>query len=481
MHDIKPIDFLSQEAQKQKSKKEIQQFHKPSRNFFTIKKIVPILIVVIVFLSLAYSTRAVISSDVIAEQFGNTSVIEQLKHLVSSENKLIEGEEDGRINILLLGIGGEGHEGGNLTDTIMVASIDTINKKMGLLSIPRDLVVPIKDIGWQKVNSAHAYGIAIDPKEKPQSGSLLAKQTIEEISGLNIHYYVKIDFEGFVKIIDALGGIRVEVTTAFTDNEYPNENFGYEPVHFDTGWQNLSGDRALKYVRSRHGTAGEGSDFARARRQQQILKALQARILAMSTLLNPNKILTISEIIGKHIETNMEIWQLLRLYDIAGEIDLTKLNQTVLSPEAGGLLMVDQTEEGSYLLRPRMGFSDFSEIKLAAQNIIKENTPKEEKQEIKQNNSYLRIIVQNGTNHPGLAAKTADKLRNLSFDIANISNAQQRGYEKTVIYNLSDKELSSDIQKIKEALRANISPNLPEFIIPDNDADLLIIIGEDNV
>ncbi|MBU2575988.1 LCP family protein [Patescibacteria group bacterium] len=461
MHNRQQIDFLSQEAQKQK-----------------IKKIVPTLIVFIIFLSLIYTTRAVISSDVIAEQFGNTSVINQLKHLVSSENKSIKGEEDGRINILLLGIGGENHDGGNLTDTIMIASIDQVDKKMGLLSIPRDLIVPIKDVGWQKINAAHAYGIALDAEKRPQSGSLLAKHTIERISGLDIHYYVKIDFEGFVKIIDALGGIRVEVPASFTDYEYPDENFGYESVHFDEGWQNLSGDEALKYVRSRHGTAGEGSDFARARRQQQILKALQARVLAMSTLLNPNKILAISEIIGKHIETNMEIWELFRLYDIGGEIDLKNLNQIVLNAEAGGLLMVDQTEEGSYLLRPRMGADDFSEIKLAAQNIIKQGAISEKNNE--QKDSFLRVIIQNGTNHEGLAARTADKLRKLSFDIANISNAQQRGYEKTVIYNLSDQELSNDMLKIKEALNANISSNIPEFITPV-DADLLIIVGEDNV
>jgi len=477
MQKSKHIDFLSKETYK---KDQIQQFCRPSKSFFTAKKIIPIMIVFVLFLAFTYTTRAVISSDTISEQFGNVSVVEQLKHLASAEDRMIQGQEQGRINILLLGIGGENHEGGNLTDTIIVASIDNKNNKLGMLSIPRDLVVPIEGVGWQKINAAHAYGIALDKNKKPQSGSTLATKTIESVTNLPIHYYIKIDFDGFVKIINALGGIRVEVPASFTDYEYPDENYGYEPVHFDAGWQNLSGDEALKYVRSRHGTSGEGSDFARALRQQQIIAALQARVLAMSTLLNPNKILAIADIIGKHVETNMQIWELMRLYDISKSVDLQNINHIVLDTSKSGLLVVDQNEEGTYLLRPSLGATDFSQIQQTAQNLVSENIQTNPIKTTEKNiETKLKVAIQNGTDHEGLAAQTADKIRNLSIVISDISNASQKGYEKTVIYALSENAMEQ-AQKIREILNANISPTIPEFLKKEN-VDVIIIVGEDNV
>lgn len=463
MHNREQIDFLPNNR----------------ANIFTFKKIAPTIIVLIILLGIAYTTRAVISSNDIAQQFGDTTVFEQLKHLVSSEDRKIAGEEDNRINILLLGIGGKNHDGGQLTDTIIVASIDPEQNKMGLLSIPRDLVVPIKGVGWQKINAAHAYGIAMDEYERPKAGSQLSVKTVEAITGIKMHYYFKLDFAGFEKIVNALGGIRVEVPISFTDYEYPDENYGYQEVHFSEGWQNLNGEDALKYVRSRHGSAGEGSDFARAKRQQQILSALQARALALSTLLNPNKIISVAEIIGDHIETNMEIWELFRLYNMGHEINIQNIDQVVLNTSEQGLLAIDQDEDGAYLLRPRIGYGNFSEIKLAAENLIQQTNQNAIKQAPESENR-LRVVVQNGTMHQGLAAATADILKGLSFNIMNISNAKQKGYEKTVIYQLSGNVMADDMQIIRQTLKANIAPSIPEFLdLPD--ADVLIIVGEDNV
>jgi len=457
----------------------VQKFSSPEKRkkFFRWQTTAPTVLAFLLVLSLAYTTKAVISSNDLAQQLGSASVFEQLKHLATAGDRPLAGESEERINILLLGIGGEKHEGGQLTDTMIIASIDPKNHKLALLSIPRDLVVHIPNVGWQKINAAHAYGAAQEPDTKG-AGAARARRTVENITGLTLHYYIKLDFEGFTKTVDALGGVRVDVPVAFTDYSYPDENYGYEPVHFDAGWQNLDGERALEYVRSRHGTAEQGTDFARANRQQQVLEALLARAGALSTLLNPNKLLALSDIVGTHIETDMELWQLLRLYELGKSIRPETMTQVVLSNDPGGLLVADTNVEGSYLLRPRAGEGDFSEIQNLAQALLGGDaalSPIQYNQ-----NKEVRIAIQNGTLHEGLAAQTSQKLQVFSYTITQVANASRRDFERTVIYRLTDKTTEEDMQFIRQTLNANVAPLLPEFA-QGIDADVLIILGEDNV
>jgi len=469
------IDFLRQLSSQTEGF--INEFApKGSKRFFTWGRTVALAFSFMIVLGLAYSTKAVISTSTIAEQFGNATVFDQIRHLVANDDKPLAGELDGRINVLLLGIGGIGHEGGQLTDTIMLASIDPVTKRMGLLSIPRDLVVPIEGLGWQKINAAHAYGAAWDTETKG-AGARLARQTIAAIIGMPIHYYVKLDFAGFEKIINALGGVRIYVPNEFTDYQYPDENYGYEPVHFEQGWHNFDGAAALKYARSRHGTNSEGNDFARARRQQELLRALQARVLALSTLLNPNKLLSLADIVSQHVETDMEIWESIRLLEIGKNISPDNINQMVLSPEEKGLLATDTDENGAYLLRPRAGADNFSEIATLSQHLLDQDpyasfTPPETA-------PLLRLAVYNGTTYPGLAAYTAGKLRAFAYEIIETNNAIRRDFERTVIYPLND-VAADNIQFIREKLNANVGPELPKFITPP-DADVLIIVGKDNI
>lgn len=172
-----------------------------------------------------------------------------------------------RTNILILGVGGGSHEGGDLTDTMMVVSLDNTKKTLAMISVPRDIW---SDTLKDKVNSAYHYGKL-----------LMAKVTVEDVLGIPIHYAVVLDFSGFQNVIDEVGGIEVNVPTAFTDKEYPCETDTcvYETVHFDAGPQHMDGARALIYARSRHAEGDEGSDFARSRRQQEIMLALKNRVM----------------------------------------------------------------------------------------------------------------------------------------------------------------------------------------------------------
>lgn len=223
---------------------------------------------------------------------------------------------DGRTNILLLGIGGGAHAGADLTDTILVVSLDTKEKSMAMISVPRDLW---SDTLKDKVNSSYHYG-----EEKKAGGGLtIVKVVVEDMVGLPIHYVLLIDFSGFESIIDIVGGITVNVPTAFTDPEFPiagkeddlcdgDPEFAcrYETVTFDQGPQHMDGEQALTYVRSRHAEGDEGSDFARGRRQQEVLVALTETLKNPLTWLSPSRAFTLFEAFDRATTTDMRVGEL---------------------------------------------------------------------------------------------------------------------------------------------------------------------------
>ena len=195
----------------------------------------------------------------------------QIKQFAENRNKTLEGEKDDRINILIMGMGGKYHEGSYLTDTIMIASIKPSTKQVSLVSLPRDLQVEIPGYGWRKINNANAFGEI----NNEGYGAELARQVVEKSFDMDIHYYIRIDFTGFEEIVDSLNGIDVMVDSAFTDYQYPTEDKKYQIVSFRAGPQTMYGEEALKYARSRHsGMNGEGSDFARSKRQQKNINGL---------------------------------------------------------------------------------------------------------------------------------------------------------------------------------------------------------------
>lgn len=221
-----------------------------------------------------------------------------------------------RTNVLLLGSGGGTHEGPDLTDTMMVLSIDRKNNSVALISIPRDTW---SDTLKDKINSAYHYG----EEKKKGGGMLLSKVVVEDIIGMPINYGLLIDFSGFKKIIDLIGGVDVNVTRAFTDKDYPiagkekdtcpgdpTNRCVYETVHFDAGVQHMDGERALKYVRSRHAEGEEGSDFARGRRQQEIIIALKNKLIHPSLWVTKERLVELPKILGDATDTDMNFGEL---------------------------------------------------------------------------------------------------------------------------------------------------------------------------
>jgi len=269
--------------------------------------------------------------------------------------------QDERVNVLILGKGGEGHAGGDLTDTIILSSISMTGKTADLISIPRDVWVP--EIR-AKVNSAYYWG-----NKKPEFGGgiVFAKKNIEVISGLPINYALVLDSSSFKDIINALGGVNIDVASSFTDSLYPIEGkendlcdgdkefkCRYETIHFEKGETYMDGTEALKFVRSRNGDNGENTDIAREARQQKIISAIKNKILSKSTLLNPFKMIEVWNVVKSYVETDMDLPSMIVLGKKIIEIDGNMVTSTI--PE--GILInppKSQKYDYQYVFVPKSG------------------------------------------------------------------------------------------------------------------------------
>lgn len=400
--------------------------------------------------------------------------ISKITQMVFSREYQLKGYSDDRINILLLGIGGVGHDGPFLTDTIMIASLKPSTGEIATISIPRDLGVEIPGKGLNKINYAGAFG---ETKESG-TGAAFAAKIIEETFNLKIHYYARVDFKAFSEIIDELGGIKINVEKSFTDEMYPTKNGGYQTVSFKAGPQTMDGETALKFVRSRHGNNGEGSDFARARRQQKAIFALKEKTLTFSTLVNPIKINNIRKTLADNIATNLEFSDMMSFFKLMRELKVPNISTTVLDDSVNGYLQSSITETGSFILLPKTG--NFSEINNLVANIfektpVKDDTPKQSTIAL----PPAKIEVQNGTWVAGLAARMGKRLEDKDFVVTAVGNTETKPMPTSGIYKLNADAPFEVMQSLQKELRIPIRQTLPDNVTATSTADILVLLGED--
>lgn len=421
------------------------------------------------------------------------SIFETVKNFIFKPDKILEGQEEDRINILLLGIGGPGHDGPFLSDTNILVSIKPSTKEVALISVPRDLGVRIDGHGTMKINHANAFGEA----EKAGGGGDYARKIFEETFQQKIPYYIRVDFKAFEEIINEVGGVTVDVPRTFTDSAFPGPNFSYITVHFDAGVQTLDGQRALIFARSRHGNNNEGSDFSRARRQQMILEALKSKMLSAGTYTNPTKLQSIYGSLKNHVSTNMNFAQLAYLASMAKDIEGSK--SLVLDNSANGFLVSTTGESGAFLLSPKTG--NFDKINEAISLVFDTVSPSGAiemvgpaiKEPALSTSSSLKIEIQNGTWIPGLAARIEKKLADKGMNIITIGNSLKRPIPQTTIYVLSPGAEPLQVKSISKTLEAANTPTIPDWLKEDydnpltsedergmkynKDADVLVILG----
>ena len=332
----------------------------------------------------------------------------------------LRGEGDGRINILLIGVGGESHVSGSLADSIILASIDPFSKNVAMLSIPRDLYLEIPGYGYSKINAAHAYGEEYD---YPGGGPALLKETVSSALGVPIHYFTRVDFTGFQEGIDTVGGIDVKVEEAIDDYSYPDEGMnGYKHFYLPAGEHHMDGALALKYARSRYTT----SDFDRSKRQQKIIMAFKDKALSLGTLANPLKLNELMGNFGNHVQTDLQVNEIMKLAEIAREVSADKVATANLDASPDNYLVFSEMY-GASVLVPKSG--DFTDIKRYVRSILVDGFIKDEQ---------ARIAVLNGTDRAGLANDVNELLRSYGYNVTKVDNAPSQDYTQTVIYDYTN-------------------------------------------
>jgi LCP family protein required for cell wall assembly len=392
---------------------------------------------------------------------------------VVSRIDLPDWEKKERVTILLLGIDKrEGEHGPWRTDTMILGTIDPESKTAGILSIPRDLWVPIPGYGESRVNSANFIG---DRDKYPGGGPALAKKTVEYNLGVPIHYYVLLDFDGFEKIIDTIGGVDVNVERTLHDERYPDPSPDdpdrVRTIHFDAGLQHMDGKAALEYARSRLST----SDFDRSHRQMQIILAVREKALRLNLIPRvPELMVTMADI----VQTDLQPGNIITLARLGGEIEQENLQFAIIDHT---MTVEHVTPSGAQVLLPIR-----EKIRPVVEELFTSPTPPtpptaqpeivtvEEINRLAQEGA--KIVVQNGTPTANLAAQTAAFLKEQGYHVVEFSDADRFDYPQSIIIDYTGKEYT--IQNL--AVLFNVTPeNIRRSLNLKSEVDIRLIIGQD--
>lgn len=405
------------------------------------------------------------------------------------------------INILLLGYAGGNHEGTYLTDSMIVVHLDLKQKKATLISLPRDVWVNLPLSGesgsYWKINVAYAIGR--DDRNYPgkpeqfkgeAGGGALAKHAVEKITGLALDRFVAVDFKGFEKAIDLLGGIDVKIEKTFVDNEYPVSGLEtdlcgrtpeelpqlleiatisavqafpcrFETLRFDAGIKRLDGATALKFVRSRHAIE-DGSDFARASRQRNLLAAVKEKVVSLDFV---TKALPTLEILKNNFRTDFSLDDLKSFASHTNELNSFSINN--LSLTIDNVLSYGRSADGQYILLPDTDQVDHWQ---PIHQWLSQKLNSGEK------NLTPIIKVENGSRIPGLADLATHRLRSQSFIVTAPETTNLRNQKVTQI-TVFDPNLDENILgKIKNEFG---TLEILTRIRQNETYDVLVTLGQD--
>ncbi|MEO7364340.1 MAG: LCP family protein [Candidatus Saccharimonadales bacterium] len=386
---------------------------------------------------------------------------------------LLKGEGDGRINILLLGRGGGGHTAPDLTDTMMLVSIDPVNHTQSLLSVPRDLWVKAPNAGSMKINAAWETGEfkylgkvkpgSTDPKAI-QAGFDLVDQTVEAVLGVPIHYNIIVDFGAFEQAIGTVGGVAVNVPADLVDPSMAWENSN-NPVLAKAGLQTFDGSKALMYVRSRH----TSSDFARSERQRAVLLALKSKVQTLGTLSNPLKISQLLNDFGDNVSSDLSINDASRLYSITSAIDDAATSSIGLADKPNDYITTGSLN-GQSIALPTSGLNDYAAIQKYVRSQLKDGFI------LKENAS---VMVYNGTTLPGVATAAASTLISYGYNVVGAANTPNTGWTQTTLIDYSGGSAKYTRNYLEQRFKVKAVTKSPDSSIASNGAKFVIIIGSD--
>jgi len=422
--------------------------------------------------------------------------------------KQLAVDHAGRTNILLIGTGGGEHDGPNLTDTMIVASLNHDTNSVALLSVPRDLYVVAPKIGGTKINGIYDYALKsqldFDSTVAPTSYELreamfALRETIERVTGVELQYHVKVDFQGFEEMVDLVGGVEVDVPYNFLDRAYPDGNYGYETFFLRKGLQTLDGETALKYARSRHST----NDFDRASRQHVLMKAVLEKALSKEILMNPSQLRRMFLTLSSNISTDLDWREILRMSDFARKLSSDAIASVVLHD--------DPSRTGGLLYSPNRAY--FNGLAVLLPQGASPSNPSYYKNIQFFSNMYFNspiyfsnppeVLVLNGTTSSngrvaGVAGQAREELMQHGLDLVHLGDAP-KGFsaDTTTYYFLSDDGKDAYAENLELFIPGDLltyEPVVEEGALPtaiadssldemlteaSEEYDVVIIIGDD--
>ncbi len=370
-----------------------------------------------------------------------------------------------RVNVLFLGVDRRANEPGPWrTDTMIVLSVDPTTKTASMLSIPRDLWVTIPDYNFdERINSAHVYG---DNLEYPGGGPELAKKTVQYNLGIPIHYYARLDFAGFIKIIDAIGGIEIDVPREIVDYQYPTEDYRTTTLRIKAGRQPMDGDLALKYARTRH----DSNDIDRGRRQQQVIMAVFDKVLSLDFPVSriPEQL----RILGDSFQTDMDLEAMYAIAQVVRQIPRDGIRSAVIDDT---MVIGWKTPQGWEVLVPQR-----ESIRTLVDELFPSPTPQVPLGPLGEVDSLAkeaaRVEIQNGTETAGLASRVSTNLRSQGYNIVGYGNADRFDYHETIILCYVEKRYT--LASLQEELGVP-DTHVVRQTIPNPEVDLRVILGTD--
>lgn len=363
----------------------------------------------------------------------------------------LNGESTGRVNILLAGYQGNASDEGPLTDSIMVVSIDTQNNTAFTMSIPRDLWVNVPGIGHEKVNAANT-NTSFNQAGYFSGGMGQLQQVVEQKLGIPINYYALIDYTAFEDAVNAVGGITVNIQSPDPRGLYdPNvDKVHGGPLKLPNGPVTLNGLSALALALARgdspYAYGFPTSDINRTAHQRQMLIALEQKATTAGVLSDPLAISKLVNTLGNNVTTNLTLPDVVRVAQLVKKVNPANIQSYGLS--YGGtspLLMSYAAPDGEDALIPKAGVDNFSQIQQYYQRLTSNNPVVKE---------GATVVVLNGSNAIGIAAKEAAILKSKGFNVITAADASTE-YPTSMVVNLSGGKMPASLQALQATFTSN--------------------------
>jgi len=381
----------------------------------------------------------------------------------------LAGEDDGRVNILLAGNSADdpGHGGSDLTDSLMILSLNTKTNQAFILSIPRDLWVSIPGHGYHKINTAYTYG-----------GMDTVKAVVQQTFDVKINYYTLVNYTAFRDLVNAVGGIDVTIKSSDARGIYdPNISKADKgPLILKNGLQHLDGQTALNLARARNDPPANGrqipyglprGDYDRAANQRLMLAALQQKMMSSSTWSNPVKISQLSSALGNNVSTNFSTGELRRLYDLSKKINGSAVTSASLTDQ--NLVKDFTTASGEAAIAPTAGVTDYSKLQLYVRQLMSSDPVVKE---------GAAVVVLNGSSVTGLAKKEADALMAKGINVDTYDTASKPYATTTIIDNSAGKKAAT-LAWLKSRYGAGVVVTSNPGVAAAYNTDFIIVLGAD--